>query len=318
MINQIELTSKPKKRHVHVGSLLFDWERSRDSKRSCSLMQSPQELVESCDTLASLPEVYLRVREVVNDPTSDSQNLANAISIDPAISARVLKLVNSPFYGFPRQVDTIFRAASILGMQPIHDLVLATSVTGVFAGMSQTVKDMRAFWADSVFCGLVAREVAKRGNVDDSERLFVLGLLRDIGHLVMYEKIPELCQAAIIRSQQEHKMLAEIEREVIGFDFAEVGALLIEKWNLTETIRVAIGYHLKPCQTKAFTLETSILHVAGTLTDSLSRDLQKESSPEFGPEVLDPIGISNEDLPDIVEVSTQELSGVFDLVCQLA
>ena len=112
-------------------------------------MKSAEELIENCSSLVSLPEVYLQVKAVIDDPESTMADLARAISIDPGMTAMVLKLVNSAFYAMPRKVETISRAVGILGMQPLHDLVLAVSVTKAFSGLSQQVMNMNIFWARS-------------------------------------------------------------------------------------------------------------------------------------------------------------------------
>lgn len=91
-------------------------------------MTSAQELVRSCSAIFTLPEIYSHVRDVVDNPESSMDDLANAIKIDPAISARLLKVVNSPLYGFPKQIDSISRAVNMIGMQSVSDLVAATTI----------------------------------------------------------------------------------------------------------------------------------------------------------------------------------------------
>jgi HD-like signal output (HDOD) protein len=160
-------------------------------------MKTPEEIVENCATLVSLPEVYLQVKKVIDEPESTMTDLSAAISIDPGMTTIVLKLVNSAFYGMPRKVETISRAVGILGMQPLHDLVLAVSVTKAFSGLSQQVMNMSIFWANSFFSGLAARELARKCFLVDSERMFVEGLLRDLGHLLIYQYIPEQAEQAM-------------------------------------------------------------------------------------------------------------------------
>ena len=165
-------------------------------------MDPAKNLIQNCETLPSLPDVYFRIKQIVDDPEGSMLDLAKAISIDPALTARVLKLVNSPFYGLSGKVEMVSRAVSILGMLPVHDLVLATSVTAAFSKMPQTIMDMKIFWRQSVWCGLLSRELGKQAGLLDSERLFVEGLLCDIGHLVMYVQIPGPAQVALLQHQK--------------------------------------------------------------------------------------------------------------------
>jgi len=113
-------------------------------------MASAQELVQSCSNVFTLPEIYFRVRDVVDNPDSTMDDLAQVLKMDPAISARVLKIVNSPLYGFPKQVDTVTRAVNLLGMQAVRDLVTATTVGRSFSGMTVQIMDLSAYWRKSV------------------------------------------------------------------------------------------------------------------------------------------------------------------------
>ncbi len=124
-------------------------------------MASAHELVQSCSNLFTLPEIYLRVRDVVDNPESTMDDLANALKFDPAISARLLKIVNSPLYGFPKQIDNIARAVTLLGMQPVSDLVASTTIGQTFTGMTADLMDLPAFWRKSVRCALLARKIAQ-------------------------------------------------------------------------------------------------------------------------------------------------------------
>lgn len=119
-------------------------------------MSSAQELVQSCSNIFTLPGIYLRVRDVVDDG-----RLANALKIDPAISARLLRIVNSPLYGFPKQIDTITRAVKLIGMQAVSDLVAASTIGRTFTGMTSDLMDLSAYWHKSVLCALMAGKIAK-------------------------------------------------------------------------------------------------------------------------------------------------------------
>ncbi|NJN36776.1 MAG: HDOD domain-containing protein [Nitrospiraceae bacterium] len=123
-------------------------------------MSSAHELVQSCTSIFTLPEIYFRVRGVVDDPSSTMGDLADALKLDPAISARVLRIVNSPLYGLPKQIDTITRAVSLLGMQAINDLVTATTVGRTFSGMTIQLMDGPKFWRKSVLCALLSGKIA--------------------------------------------------------------------------------------------------------------------------------------------------------------
>lgn len=230
-------------------------------------MASAQELVQSCSNIFTLPEIYFRVRDVVDNPESTMDDLANALKIDPAISARLLKIVNSPFYGFPKQIDTITRAVNLIGMQAVSDLVTATTIGRTFTGMTTEIMDLSAYWRKSVLSALMAGRIAKACSIEDSERFFIEGLLRDIGHLVLYQTIPQRAQSALIEAGNLGTPLAEVEQSGIGCDYADVGAELIRFWGMPTQIEQAIRFQLNPNEAGEYTLHASIIHLAGVIAD---------------------------------------------------
>ena len=230
-------------------------------------MKSPEEIVGNCSSLVSLPEVYLQVKKIIDEPKSTMTDLSAAISIDPGMTTIVLKLVNSAFYGMPRKVETISRAVGILGMQPLHDLVLAVSVTKAFSGLSQQVMNMSIFWANSFFSGLAARELARKCFLVDSERMFVEGLLRDLGHLLIYQYIPEQAEQAMQSSAKTGEAIHLAEQKLMGFDYTQVGKALMDAWHLPKNLGEAIRHQHNPSGTPDYQFEAALLNIAYALTE---------------------------------------------------
>jgi HD-like signal output (HDOD) protein len=251
-------------------------------------MPSASELVQSCTTVFTLPEIYFRVRDVVDDPDSTMDDLAEVLKMDPAISARLLRIVNSPLYGFPKQIDTISRAVNIIGMQAINDLVTATTVGRTFSGMTVQLMDGPMFWRKSVLCALLAGKIAKSCSINDSERFFIEGLLRDIGHFVLYQTVPQRAQSALIEAGYLETSLAEVEQSNIGCDFTEVGAELIRSWGMPMQIEQAVRHQLSPNEAGEFALHASIVHLAGVVADH--EELESSRRPEIVP--FDPFAVT--------------------------
>lgn len=222
--------------------------------------------------LVSLPEVYLQLKSLLDRPDYTLVEAVAVIERDPALTARLLRLVNSSFFGLAVKVETVSRAINMLGARQVHDLALATSVAHTFEGMSGERIDILGYWRGSVLCGLTARLLAEKCNVLDSDRLFVAGLLRDIGHLVMYQSVPELAQQAIDLAEHSGRPLYQVEQEVIGLDYARVGGLLMRQWRLPESLREATEYHVEPGRSVSYPLETFLVHVADLLARSMERE----------------------------------------------
>lgn len=225
-------------------------------------MYTAENLTVGVETLASLPLVYQNVRQALDDPASSMTDLVGVIDVDPGLTARLLKLVNSPFYGLQRKVETVNRAVNLLGTKQVHDLALATCVVALFNGISFARMNMGRFWHYSVYCGLAARELAKCSQLLDGESLFVEGLLCDIGHLVIYEKVPELAEQAMADAQRGGTPLFQAERAVIGCDYAQVGEALLRAWNLPAKMQLCVRYHIEPSETPEYGLEVSFIHIA--------------------------------------------------------
>lgn len=231
-------------------------------------MLTAKELVDGEIDLISLPDIYLKLKALLDDPDYALLDVGKLIGTDPALTVRLLRLVNSPYFGVATKIDTVTKAVNLLGTQQVHDLVLATSVAEAFSGMSTEVMHMRTFWQESVHCGVMSRLVAAHCNMLDSERLFVAGLLRDIGHLIMYRKMPESCQETIIHSRQEQRLLFTVERERFGFDYAQVGGELLAAWNLPAALKSAIRFHTAPGRAEEFEFEAAIVHLASVVTET--------------------------------------------------
>lgn len=278
-------------------------------------MKNAEELVKSSSSMLSLPDVYLQVKNVIENPESTMVDLSRAISIDPGMTAMVLKLVNSAFYGMPRKVETISRAVGILGMQPLHDLVLATSITKTFSGLSQQVMTMKTFWANSFFSGLAARELARKCFLVDSERMFVEGLLRDLGHLLLYQHLPEQAEEAIKISANTGEPIQTAEQHLIGFDYTQVGKALIDAWQLPRNLGEAIRHQHHPSETSDYQFEASLLNIAGALTEGFqSPNGQGIWKALVAPESWTLTGLDEESITMCMLEAGKQLTSMLDLM----
>ncbi len=279
------------------------------------IMLTAEELVKNCTKLFTLPEVYLQVKKVIDNPDSTMADLSRAISIDPGMTVAVLKLVNSAFYAMPRKVETISRAVGILGMQPLHDLTLAISVTKTFSGLNQHVMSMSVYWSNSFFSGLVARELARKCFLVDSERMFVEGLLRDIGHLILYEQLPEPSEQVLRESATTGTPIHIMEQRLLGFDFAEVGQTLIEEWQLPKNFGIAIRYQNNPSGTNDHGFEAAILNMASALTEGFQApNGHAQWQHLVAPESWKLTGLDEKALKECMIEAGKQLSGMLDLM----
>jgi HD-like signal output (HDOD) protein len=232
-----------------------------------------EELVDDSQALISLPEVYLRLRQVMDAPDSSMDDVAKVIALDPALTARLLRIANSALYNFPSQIETLSRAVNILGLRQVHDLVLATSVAQAFAGLPNDLMDMKTFWYRSIYRGFLARELGKALGVRDTEGLFIRGLLLDLGHLVLYQRFPEACRTALAEGGDDLTALLERETALIGCDAISLGAELMRRWQLPAGMIATFDHLMQPAAAGDQAVTVAIVQLAAQLAQGLDTDL---------------------------------------------
>ncbi|UZP66984.1 HDOD domain-containing protein [Desulfovibrio mangrovi] len=201
------------------------------------------EFVSTDRGLASFPDIYFRINNALEDPSSTANKLADVISKDPSISAKLLSLVNSPFYGFGQRIDSLSRSVALVGAREISQLALGVAVMDLFIGVPDGLITVRGFWQHSVACGVLSRILASHITGMQQERCFVIGLLHDIGRLVMLKLAPQHVAWALNQSRTEHIPLNEAEQFVFGFDHTDVAEALFKRWNLPEELLDGVASH---------------------------------------------------------------------------
>lgn len=194
--------------------------------------------------LTTPPNIYFELHKIIERPAYKLDEVAFIIEKDPALTLRLLKMVNSAFYGFPSRISSIKQAISVIGMTEIQNLVLAAVVVDKFSDLPCGIISMHDFWAKSLHCALIAKGLNSYLKIQPGDAVFVCGLLHDIGQLVFYRRIPELARMVALQ-QQEFTDAEEIsiEEAVIGFNHYQVGAVLTERWQLPEIIVESIRWH---------------------------------------------------------------------------
>ena len=242
-----------------------------------------QNLAEDVGRLVAFPDVYLRLGQLLDDPDCDAQQVSQLISQDPALSLRVLRIANSPFYGLSREVDTVARAVTVLGMSRVRDSVLACAASQVLTEIPNDVIIMEDFWHHSIFCGLIAQALATRSSRVTKDFAFVAGLLHDIGQLVLFNRYPGEMQVALdLLAEGDHELqMHTVEQQVLGIDHMALGAALLHAWHLPERLQECVEFHHVPERAQRYPAETAVIHLANALAhlaQSGSVDLGDASS----------------------------------------
>jgi len=278
---------------------------------------SLEKLIERSGKLGSLPAIVYKVFEVMDEPNSTATKIGKVINEDPALTARLLKLVNSPFYGFTAKVDTVYRAVALIGHKELRSVVVAASAMNVFEGIPSELVSMEDFWKRSLGIAVTARVLAAFKRETEIERFFIAGLLHDIGSLLMYLKLPEEMAQVLQREKTDGVGLAKAEKDLIGYDHTEVGGGLLKKWNLPPQICGSVLYQLTP--QKAPEKEQSGAWLIRLASEVVTRYLLQDPEDEVEVEDID-VSIWQANkldpalLPKILEKSQQQFESSKDIL----
>lgn len=269
--------------------------------RSDSLQKiNPAFILRNEIELASLPDIYIQIVDAIKNPRSSAAFVADIISNDMSLSAKLLRLVNSAFYGFPSQIDTLSRAVTIIGTNQLTTLALGVSVTTMFKDIPAGLIDMKSFWKHSIVCGIISRHIAGQIKNVSEERFFVAGLLHDIGRLVMLKSYPAHVKEALLQAGERKVLLCSVESELWGFDHAELAGELLKNWKFPSILEDSIHFHHAPRRARSI-LEPGIVHLADIMANALMiGNSGNRFVPPFDPEVWEMLGLSKSVIPMIV------------------
>ncbi|MGD8589501.1 MAG: HDOD domain-containing protein [Chromatiales bacterium] len=276
---------------------------------------SPKKLVEDIDRLVSLPDVCVKVNRVVDSSDYSAARIGEIISQDTDLSARLLRLVNSSFFGLRAPVDTISRAVTLIGTKELRNLVLATSAIRLFTGIPGDLVDMGKYWRHAIMAGVIAQGLAARCHVLHSERLFVMGVLHDIGSLVIYLTLPDLARDILLITGGDDWLLPDTEQDVLGFTHMEVGEQLLRRWGLPEGLVTIVGAHHRPDLAGEYQFDASLLHIAISLSNGEMNGLAiNELMTTIHPSVWELTGLDQSEMEQIIEEIPNKAVEVMNLV----
>jgi HD-like signal output (HDOD) protein len=260
--------------------------------------------------LASFPDVYIKLLDVLHSPTSTIEDAAQVIVKDVGLSAKILKLVNSPFYGVASAVDSIPRAVMILGLTEISSLALGVSAISAFKDIPARLVNMRTFWQHSFTCAVLAKILAGMAGGVSGERMFTAALLHDVGRLVIMKKLPHAAVQAMLYSRAGYLPLIEGERDVLGFDHAQAGGRLLAAWKLPQALADDVLYHHEPALSPN-PREAAIIQLA----DNLARAMDVSTGgwaalPGVDPDCHAALNLPHGSLAKAIEQTESQIQGL--------
>jgi putative nucleotidyltransferase with HDIG domain len=206
------------------------------------------EIIQNIKKLPTLPVIFEKILETIDDPHSSANILQETIKNDQSITAKVLNMANSAYYGYAKRVSDLSRAIVILGFDMVKNIALSVSVFNIFheTEKNNVFFDREQFWLHSIATGYLGKMIADKIQYFEPDKAFISCLLHDIGKVVLDSYFEEKYKLAVETAVVEKIPFRDAERAVIGFDHAEVGFLLGEKWNFPDELITAIHHHHQP------------------------------------------------------------------------
>ena len=219
--------------------------------------------VERLRTVPTLPKLFERVVAALENPDVDFDHVAELIEVDQALTAQILRVANSAFYG-ATMVSRVTEALLMMGVVVTRSVVLSTSIFG-----PRAVR-LRGFWEHSVGCAVAACALAKVTKLGNPEELAAAGLLHDLGKVVLYKELPDVFEHIVARADAETRTFRSLEQELLGTDHCAIAAWLMERWRFPATLAEPITCHHAPSRARVARNETAIVHVANILVRALA------------------------------------------------
>jgi HD-like signal output (HDOD) protein len=272
---------------------------------------SPDAIIARTGDLPTLPAIYARIAELTADPETGARDLEKVIENDQALASKLLKLVNSAFFGFPVEIRTIGRAVMIVGFRALSQLAMSASVLDLFPEGDEEVLDYQAFWAHSIGSAILARRISKTREIGAPEELFLAGLLHDLGVLVHARHLTEEFPGILRDARAHDRFLFESERDVLGFDHAATGQVLALDWRLPNAIAESVAGHHRPSRAGTVEPATAVIHVACVLASGAGLGHEGvDLVPPLDRAAWDIVGLSPAQVPDLLE-GVEDETGLF-------
>lgn len=227
--------------------------------------------------LPAMPAIAVKVMEMVGNPSTSANDLQEVISHDQALTSKVLKIANSAMFGVSRDISTLSHAIMILGFSSIRSIVLATSTKSVYmktggaSGFST-----KLLWDHSLSTALISRAIGSKIQRVNNEEVFIAGLLHDIGKTVMNMNFSSQYESVITEVYNSKVGFLEVEEKLMGFDHTQVGALVLRKWNISQSLEEAVLYHHSPKEAKVNQELTAVVSLANIVSNILAKQGTEE------------------------------------------
>lgn len=230
-------------------------------------MNNKESLLEKANDLPALPAIYVKASALLDDQNSTAEKIADIVQTDPVITSRILKIVNSAYYGLNQPVTSISQSVSLLGNQRLKQILLGVVLGGLFKNINTEHFSLEAFWQHTIKTAILARHLAMQNvRIIDHDALFTAGLLHNIGRLIIASAYPDKIAEIELLKQQKGIETAQAENEVLGFHHIDASGALLTKWKLPEILIHCAKNHNEINHEGPLAIPGSIIYLAHRLS----------------------------------------------------
>jgi HD-like signal output (HDOD) protein len=270
-----------------------------------------RDAVKNVSALSTLPEITTRIIATVENPRSSVGELHKIIAHDPSLSSRILKVVNSAFYGVSGQIGSVQRAIVLLGLTAVKNIAVAASLGQLFRGAKLgagfSAKDL---WTHCIAVGVTSRDLAKRIGAANTDEFFLAGLIHDVGILVELQTWPEKIESICSTVKNKDANFCETERQALGVDHQALGKGLAEQWKFTKVCQLVAGFHHNPAELEEDCPQAWAVHIADTLCCQNAQGFNLTAKGrEIDPMALSKLGIDASVVDQIKGSMAESISG---------
>lgn len=264
--------------------------------------------VEKIESLPTIPPILRKILGLIEDPSVSLKKITDFVASDPTLTARILKMVNSPVYGFPGRISSVSHAMVILGLNAVKGLLLGVSVFEIMQ------KSMIGLWEHSLSSAIFARIIATRKELASPEEISIGALLHDIGKVILIMALRDEYLQIVNSINGNERHIFEIEREKLGITHAEIGGVVAKKWNFPLKLIEPIMYHHRPQLSDKFKTGAAIVHVSNIL--ALARGIGYSGEvyvPAVNPSAWEILDLKEKDLLEIFKEAEEPLNSSGDI-----
>lgn len=259
----------------------------------------------------SMPDICLRLRKLIDDPRSNAADIARLICIDPSLTAKVLRLANSSLFRFPSEVESIEKAVNIIGGEALYNLVVAETTNSAFSCFNSELVALDEHWYKSVYCGMVAKSLARHLQLRGSGRFFVMGILLNLSELVVAKCSPQ--EYLVYRDKESSMPTHERQREHFGFTFSYCSGTILSNWNLPLVIYYPV-MNVDDKKKQLIDVDVGLLALASRITE-LRHDKKYNNEIElFCKEIPNSVNADMDAIANAITFAEKETAKVSQLI----